>query len=524
QALEQTPQLGVDQLSILPPDERRELLVGFNATQRDYPAGSTVHGLFEQQVQLHPQAVAAVHGRAALTYEELNQRANRLAHHLIAQGVQPGDHVAILLPRSLDLLVAQLAIGKCAAAYVPLDINAPTERQAFMVEDCRATALLTLSTETVDYSVRRIDLDALKLDAQPTHNPGLPQSSESLAYIMYTSGSTGTPKGVMVPHRAIGRLVINNGYADFNPQDRVAFASNPAFDASTMDVWGPLLNGGRVVVIDHDTLLDPDLFGQALASSGVTILFVTTALFNQYVQLIPEALKGLRMVLCGGERADPAAFRRLLAEAPDLRIVHCYGPTETTTYATTFEVREVAEDADSVPIGGPISNTQVYVLDARQQPVPMGVTGELYIGGQGVALGYLNRPDLTAEKFLQDPFSDQPGALLYRTGDLARWLAPGQLECLGRNDDQVKIRGFRIELGEIENRLLSCEGVREAIVLARRDGEEALRLVAYFTAEEGVDSTRLRSQLQARLPDYMVPSAWVQLDALPLNNNGKVDR
>ncbi|WP_409319661.1 AMP-binding protein, partial [Pseudomonas sp. KCJK9016] len=290
QALEQTPQLGVDQLSILPPDERRELLVGFNATQREYPSRSTVHGLFEQQVQLHPQAVAAVHGRSALTYDELNQRANRLAHHLIAQGVQPGDHVAILLPRSLDLLAAQLAIGKCAAAYVPLDINAPAERQAFMVEDCRATALLTLSSESVDYSVRRIDLDALKLDAQPTHNPDLPQSSESVAYIMYTSGSTGTPKGVMVPHRAIGRLVINNGYADFNPQDRVAFASNPAFDASTMDVWGPLLNGGRVVVIDHDTLLDPDLFGQALASSGVTILFVTTALFNQYVQLIPEAL------------------------------------------------------------------------------------------------------------------------------------------------------------------------------------------------------------------------------------------
>ncbi|RIJ12891.1 non-ribosomal peptide synthetase [Pseudomonas sp. 91RF] len=524
QALERTPQLGIDQLSILPRDERRQLLVEFNATQRDYPATLTVHRLFELQVTKHPQAVAVVHGRAALTYEELNQRANRLAHYLIGQGVQPGDHVAILLPRSLDLLIAQLAIGKCAAAYVPLDINAPAERQAFLVEDCGAKALLTLSTESVGYSVRRIDLDALKVDAQPTHNPDLPQSSESVAYIMYTSGSTGTPKGVMVPHRAIGRLVINNGYADFNPQDRVAFASNPAFDASTMDVWGPLLNGGRVVVIDHATLLDPQAFGRELANTGATILFVTTALFNQYVQLIPEALKGLRMVLCGGERADPAAFRRLLAEAPDLRIVHCYGPTETTTYATTFEVREVADDADSVPIGGPISNTQVYVLDARQQPVPMGVTGELYIGGQGVALGYLNRPDLTAEKFLQDPFGDQPGALLYRTGDLARWLAPGQLECIGRNDDQVKIRGFRIELGEIENRLLNCEGVREAIVLARQDGQEPLRLVAYFTAEEGVDSASLRSQLHARLPEYMVPSAWVQLDALPLNNNGKVDR
>ncbi len=329
-----------------------------------------------------------------------------------------------------------------------------------MVEDCQAAALLTLSREVIDYAAPRIDLDRLTLSGQPTHNPNLAQSSESLAYIMYTSGSTGTPKGVMVPHRAIGRLVLNNGYADFNAQDRVVFASNPAFDASTMDIWGPLLNGGRVVVIDHQTLLDPNAFGRALSATGATVLFVTTALFNQYVQLIPQALKGLRILLCGGERGDPAAFRRLLAEAPALRIVHCYGPTETTTYATTFGVREVAENAESVPIGGPISNTQVYVLDAHQQPVPMGVTGELYIGGQGVALGYLNRPDLTAEKFLRDPFSEQPGALLYRTGDLARWLAPAA-RLHRRNDDQVKIRGFRIELGKSKTACSTAKGSRK---------------------------------------------------------------
>ncbi|WP_025109116.1 non-ribosomal peptide synthase/polyketide synthase [Pseudomonas sp. H1h] len=524
-ALEQAPQSSVDQLSILSQDERRQLLVEFNASTREYPQTLTVHALFERQVLADPQAIAAVHGGQTLSYGELNAQANRLAHHLIGQGVQPGDHVAILLPRSLELLVAQLAIAKCAATYVPLDINAPSERQAFMVEDCRAVALLTLSSETIYYAAPRIDLDRLKLSGQPTHNPNLAQSSEALAYIMYTSGSTGTPKGVMVPHRGIGRLVLNNGYADFNAQDRVVFASNPAFDASTMDIWGPLLNGGRVVVIDHQTLLDPNAFGRELSNSGATILFVTTALFNQYVQLIPQALKGLRILLCGGERGDPAAFRTLRAAAPQLRIVHCYGPTETTTYATTFEVLEVAENAESVPIGGPISNTQVYVLDAHQQPVPMGVTGELYIGGQGVALGYLNRPDLTAEKFLRDPFSDRPGALLYRTGDLARWLAPGQLDCIGRNDDQVKIRGFRIELGEIESRLLGYPGIKEAVVLARRDAQEPLRLVAYYTAHDGaVDIATLREHLQARLPEYMVPSAWVALDSLPLNNNGKVDR
>ncbi|WP_322843822.1 non-ribosomal peptide synthase/polyketide synthase [Pseudomonas sp. B33.4] len=525
EAMISSDQTVLEQVPLLAADERKRLLRDFNATARDYPQTLTVHGIFQQQAAAHPKAVAAVHGAHSLSYFELNAQANRLAHHLIAHGVQPGDHVAILLPRSLELLVAQLAIAKCAAAYVPLDINAPSERQAFMVEDCQAVALLTLSSEIIAYAAPRIDLDTLTLNGQPTHNPNLVQSSEALAYIMYTSGSTGTPKGVMVPHRGIGRLVLNNGYADFTAQDRVVFASNPAFDASTMDIWGPLLNGGRVVVIDHQTLLDPNAFGRELSASGATILFVTTALFNQYVQLIAQALKGLRILLCGGERGDPAAFRRLLAEAPALRIVHCYGPTETTTYATTFEVKEVAENAESVPIGGPIGNTQVYVLDAYQQPVPMGVTGELYIGGQGVALGYLNRPDLTAEKFLCDPFSEKPGALLYRTGDLARWLAPGQLDCIGRNDDQVKIRGFRIELGEIENRLLNCPGIKEAVVLARRDGQDATRLVAYYTTQDSVlDSAELHAQMHARLPEYMVPTAWVQLDVLPLNNNGKVDR
>ncbi|WP_082339713.1 non-ribosomal peptide synthetase, partial [Pseudomonas sp. Pf153] len=525
QAMVDNDQAALEQVPLLDDQERHTLLVGFNATDHEYPQALTVHRLFELRAADHPQVVAAAHGTQSLSYGELNARANRLAHYLIGHGVQPGDHVAILLPRSLDLLIAQLAVSKCAAAYVPLDINAPSERLAFMLQDCRAVALLSRRSEAASDTVPRIDLDTLVLEDQPAHDPQLLQFSESPVYIMYTSGSTGVPKGVVVPHRAVGRLVLNNGYADFNARDRVAFASNPAFDASTMDVWGPLLNGGQVVVIDHETLLDPVAFGDELSRSGATILFVTTALFNQYVQLIPQALKGLRILLCGGERSDPAAFRRLLAEAPALRLVHCYGPTETTTYAATFEVRNVAEYADSVPIGRPIGNTRVYVLDAHLQPVPTGVTGELYIGGLGVALGYLNRPELTAEKFLDDPFSAAPAAKMYRTGDLVRWLASGQLECLGRNDDQVKIRGFRIELGEIEHRLLGCEGIKEAVVVARQEAQASMRLVAYFTVhDETLDSAALRSYLQARLPDYMVPSAWVRLDAMPLNNNGKVDR
>ncbi|GAB7531348.1 hypothetical protein PS3A_37600 [Pseudomonas sp. 3A(2025)] len=526
-ALTQAPHTAMAELSSLPDAERQRLLVDFNASQRDYPRELTAIQVFEQQAAQHPEALAVLHGEQRLSYRDLNAQANRLAHYLTEQGVIPGDHVAILLPRSAQLIVSQLAIGKCAAVYVPLDIQAPPERQAFIVQDSQAVALLTHSSERVEYPVRRIDLDRLDISNQSVHNPGLAQDAQSLAYIMYTSGSTGTPKGVLVPHRGINRLVLNSNYADFNAQDRVAFASNPAFDASTMDVWGALLNGATIVVIDPATLLDPPAFARLLDEARVSILFVTTALFNQYVQLIPEALAGLRILLCGGERAEPAAFRRLLAQAPDLRLVHCYGPTETTTYATTFEVRALDEQAHSVPIGAPIANTRVYVLDARQQPVPLGVPGELYIGGDGVARGYLNRPELTAAAFLHDPFSADEGALMYRTGDQVRWLADGNLEYLGRNDDQIKIRGFRIELGEIEARLAGCPGVQDVIVLAREIEPGAVRLIAWYTVavdQPAPDTTTLRAWLQARLPEYMVPSAWVQLQRLPLTNNGKVDR
>ncbi|QHD06666.1 non-ribosomal peptide synthetase [Pseudomonas sp. R76] len=525
EALEHNTESAISCLPILPAAERKQLSA-FNATARAFPREHTVQRLFEAQALARPDAVAVLHGEQAWSYGELNTRANRLAHHLLSLGVRPADTLAILLPRSMDLLVSQLAVLKCAAAYVPLDINAPAERQGFMLQDSGAALLLTRSEAVVEYSAQRLDLDTLTLDTltldpQPSHNPDLSQSSDSVAYIMYTSGSTGTPKGVLVPHRGITRLVLNNGYADFNAADRVAFASNPAFDASTMDVWGPLLNGGQVQVIDHATLLDPRAFGTAL--QGATVLFVTTALFNQYVQMIPEALAGLRILLCGGERADPAAFRTLLAQAPALRLVHCYGPTETTTYATTYEVRTLAAGADSVPVGRPISNTQIHVLDAQLQPVPVGVTGEICIGGDGVAKGYLNRPELTAEKFVQDPLN--PGALMYRTGDLGRWTAQGLLECIGRNDDQVKIRGFRIELGEVEARLATCAGIQDVVVLAREDVPGDKRLVAYFTwAGEPAEVDSVRAHLHSQLPDYMLPSAYVALEQLPLTANGKIDR
>ncbi|WP_260957914.1 non-ribosomal peptide synthetase [Pseudomonas citri] len=522
-ALEQAPQTPLKRVEVLPQTERNQLLVDFNTTRRAYPQEQTVLALFEAQVVHLPQAIAAVHGQHQVTYGELNERANRLAHHLIGLGVQPDDCVGILLPRSIDLLVGQLAILKCAAAYVPLDRTASLERQRFMLEDCRASFVLTLSHEPAPVRTRRVDLDALQTQGH-SHDPALMQSSDSVAYIMYTSGSTGTPKGVLVPHRAINRLVINNGYADFNARDRVAFASNPAFDASTLDVWAPLLNGGCVVVVEQDVLLSQERFAKLLIEQAVSVLWMTAGLFHQYAAGLMPVFKQLRYLIVGGDVLDPAVIGRVLKEGAPQHLLNGYGPTEATTFTTTHEITAVGEGG--IPIGRPIGNTRVYVLDTNQQPVPVGVAGELYIGGDGVAKGYLNRPELTAEKFVTDPFSADPAALLYRTGDLARWRVDGTVDYLGRNDDQVKIRGFRVELGEIEARLGQCEGVKDAVVLARQDDAGPKRLVGYVIAEADVTLSvhALRSQLASTLAEYMVPSAFVVLPSFPLTANGKLDR
>jgi acyl-coenzyme A synthetase/AMP-(fatty) acid ligase len=342
---------------------------------------------------------------------------------------------------------------------------------------------------------------------------------------MYTSGSTGVAKGVEVPHRAISRLVINNGYLDFQPNDRVAFAANPAFDASTLEVWGALLNGGRVVVIDQETVLSPLRFVQALQASAVNVMWLTVGLFNQYAGELLGVLPSLRYLVVGGDVLDPRVIGRVLREGAPQHLLNGYGPTETTTFASVYRIEAVSAQG-SIPIGRPIANTQIYLLDRLMQPVPIGVAGEIYIGGAGVARGYLNRPQLTAQRFISDPFSGDPQARIYKTGDLGRWLADGNIEYLGRNDTQVKMRGFRIELGEIEAKLSALEGVREAVVLAREDAPGEKRLVAYVTAQSGVElsADALRGQLLAVLPEYMVPSAYVSLAALPLTGNGKVDR
>nr|QMN69952.1 PsoB [Pseudomonas putida] len=523
QALERAPATPLQQLSCLAPAERERVLHGFNATRRDYPREQAVHTLFGACAALSPAAVAVVHADRHYSYAQLDQHANRLAHHLLALGLQPGERVALLLPRSFDLLAAQLAASKCAAVYVPLDSNAPAERQAFMIADSQARVLLTYSSEHQVGQALRVELDRLALDACPSHSPGLSVSAEDAAYIMYTSGSTGTPKGVQVPHRAIVRLVINNGFAEFTRQDRVAFASNPAFDASTLEVWAPLLNGGTLVVIDQHQVLSSQALRDTLLLHKVNVLWLTAGLFHQFADDLLPALAKLRYLMVGGDVLDPAVIARVLREGAPAHLLNGYGPTEATTFSTTHEILEV--DEGSIPIGKPIGNGRCYVLDGRQQPLPVGAVGELYIGGDGVALGYLGQPALTAERFLDDPFSPQQGARMYRSGDLVSWQADGTLRYLGRADQQIKLRGFRIEPGEIEARLGQCAGVRDAAVVLREDAPGDKRLVAYFTASAVTPAiAALHAQLQGQLPDYMLPAAYVLLDTLPLTGNGKLDR
>ncbi|HET8773527.1 MAG TPA: amino acid adenylation domain-containing protein, partial [Thermoanaerobaculia bacterium] len=531
------PSAAVDTLPLLSETERRQVLESFNDHCTGEPETALIHELFERQAAQQPDAVAVVGDDESLTYGELDARANQLAHYLIGLGVGPDDRVAICCERGIDQIAGFLGILKAGGAYVPLDPSHPRERLAWVLEDSAPRALLThsdledLLPET-DVPVLRVDVDLPVLARRlPTHRPevrGL--GSANLAYVIYTSGSTGTPKGVMVEQRNVVQLVSARDYVSLTPASVVAQASNAAFDAATFEIWGALLNGGRLVLVGKETLIDPEQLQKRLASERVDTLFVTTALFNRVATTNPAAFATLGTLLFGGEKVNPEAVAAFLAGGFPGRLLHVYGPTENTTFSTWYRVPNAGlEDGTTVPIGRGLAGARVYLLDSRRQPVPIGVAGEIYIGGAGVARGYLARPELTAERFVADPYRPQADARMYKTGDLGRWLPGGNVEFLARNDFQVKIRGFRIELGEIEAKLAQCEGVREAIVLAREDADGAAgekRLVAYLVGEEGAElsASDLRETLSKQLPEYMVPSAFVQLDALPLTANGKVDR
>ena len=524
----------IDRLAILPESESRQLLVEWNATERVYPRETSVARLVEAQVEKTPDAIALVCGEQQFTYRELNDRANQLAHRLLSQGVKPKEKVGIAIERSPELIAGILAILKAGAAYVPIDLAYPLERRDFMIRDCGIRFLLTVpSGKPVDTRQEVEFIDASFMSAGDpggnAENPTGTTDLDSPAYVMYTSGSTGRPKGVEVLHRGIVRLVVGSQYAEMDAQKVFLQLATVSFDASTFEIWGALIHGSRLILSQGDAF-DMAKLGDEIYKHGVTTLWLTTSLFNAVVDVNPSSLAPVRQLLTGGEALSVQHVVRALKALPNTEIINGYGPTESTTFATCYPIpRGLAPNSNSIPIGRPIANTRLYILDPHLQPVPIGVAGELYIGGDGLASGYVNLPDLTKERFIADPFA--PNERIYKTGDLVRYLPDGNIEFLGRRDDQVKIRGFRIELGEIETRLAEIPEVREAAVIAREDTPGNKRIVAYYTSaltgEAKADSgaaERLRSQLAAILPEYMVPAAFVRLESLPLTANGKLDR
>ncbi|WFU85657.1 non-ribosomal peptide synthase/polyketide synthase [Bradyrhizobium sp. CIAT3101] len=522
-------------IGLLSSDERTYLLEELNPTATPYPSERCIHELFEAQVRKAPDAVAVVHADARLKYGELNTRANRLAYQLIAHGMKPGDRVAIVLDRGIALVVAQLAVLKAGGLYVPIDRGVPVGRQSWIMTDC-AVRLILVGDENeggFEIPIPILAIEPIMAGTGCSTDPGLALTAEAPAYVMYTSGSTGLPKAVVVPHRAVNRLVINNGYAEFTSSDRVAWVGNPAFSISTLEVWAPLLHGSSLTVIPHTAVLQPEVLRTLVRRHRITVLHLTAGLFSRSVDELGPVLASLRFLLVGGGAVDAAAVARVLSQSRPQHLLHCYGSTETSTFATVCEITAIDQTVRRLPIGRPIANTRVYLLDGHGAPVPFGAAGELYIGGAGVARGYLNRPELTAERFMASPFVE--GDRLYRTGDLARYLPDGNLEFLGRNDDQVKIRGFRIEPGEIAARIAEHPFVRDAVVVAQQAGAGEKRLVAYVVCAPEAQSEEpdgagaelavtLRAHVGAHLPDYMVPAAFVRLAALPLTVNGKLDR
>lgn len=543
----QNPDQPVSRLPLVTPAEAHRLLVEWNGTPAVYPQ-RTVAQLFEEQVAQSPHSVAVTFRGRNLTYLQLDARANQLAHWLRRNGVGPETRVALCVERSVELIVALVAILKAGGTYVSLDPSYPTERLAFMLEDTAAPVILTEAKlrsklDEIDRAAAggaaveaaRQARTVLSLDSEWSRIASEPESTlvasttpDAIAYISYTSGSTGRPKGVCVPHRGVVRLVRNTDYARFTSEEVFLQFAPVAFDASTLEIWGALLNGARLVVYPPGATSLSEL-GEFIERQRITTLWLTAGLFQQMVEEQIDRLRQVRQLLAGGDVLSPAHVARVLERLPSTQLINGYGPTENTTFTCCHRVSVPPTSGAAVPIGRPIANTTVYILDRHLQLVPPGVPGELYTGGDGLARGYLNRDELTAEKFIPNPFAaatgDPASSRLYRTGDLARWRPDGTIDFLGRVDRQVKIRGFRVEPAEIEAVLATHADVKDCVVAVRGDAAGGKRLVAYVVSKRQPAPTVdvWRQHLAERLPEHLVPSAFCNLEFLPLNANGKVD-
>ncbi|HDR7471131.1 amino acid adenylation domain-containing protein [Bacillus toyonensis] len=528
------PSILLQDISLITLTEKHHFLSEINNTKTDYSANQTIADLFEKQVYEKPNNTALVFNKEKVSYKQLNERSNQLAHFLQKKGVQPDDLIGLMVDRSFEMIIGMLGILKSNAAYLPMDSENPTDRLTMILEDSRTSIILVQRSYVeklkdileqvngkgfIEYFV--IEDLFEEMQEESIANPNRICNAENLAYVMYTSGSTGKPKGILTQHKNVTRVVKNTNYIDITEKDTLLQLSNYAFDGSTFDIFGALLNGARLVLITKEAILNMDNLLQIIEEE-ITIFFVTTALFNTLVDVNIESFFNVRKILFGGERASVTHVKKALKYMGKEKIIHVYGPTESTVFSTYYNVNEVKDILDTVPIGAPLANTDIYILSNENHLQPVGVIGELCIAGDGLARGYLNNPKLTEEKFVKNPFI--PKERLYKTGDLARWLPNGSIEFMGRIDHQVKLRGFRIELGEIEYEILQHNSIQEAIVITMEDSNGVKKICSYFVAEREVLSDELRDYLSKRLPDYMIPSFFAQMKSLPLNANGKVDR
>lgn len=527
------PALPISHLRLLTTEEQEQLLVKWNQTERDYPNDKTVHELFEEQVAKAPERIAVVCEDKQLTYGELNEKANQLAHHLLACGTTPGQSVALCVERNIDMVVGLLGIIKAGGVYVPIDPDYPEERIRYILEDSQAKAILTQAVLKKRLRDHFNNLTIILLDNDPFVSATTPNQSfikpsvfsVDALYIIYTSGSTGLPKGVVVSHRNVVNLVSHFNHIEFKAGDCVGQTSNVTFDTATLEIWGSLLHGAKLVIFPKQILLSPANFAKTIQTHHISILWLTTALFNEIVKQNAEPFYLVDKLLIGGEKLNANIVQQFVRHRKDKPSVflNAYGPTETTAFSTSYKITAEANHWASIPIGKPINNTQCYVVDKNLQLVPAGVVGELLIGGEGVSFGYLNQPEKTQAQFITSPFF-APVGRLYRTGDIVCQAFDGTLDYIGRQDEQVKIRGFRIELGEIESVLMQHPQISEAVAATRTLPDNHKQLEVYFVSKETVAIADIKQYLQQRLPNYMNPAALFEVPRFPLTPNGKVDK
>jgi amino acid adenylation domain-containing protein len=519
------PDKKLSDLQLLTDEETCDVLQMGKGKKCNFPR-ENVARLFEARAREYPEAIAIRHSDEKMTYRQVDERSNSLAGRLRESNVRKGDIVVLFMERSASMVIAMLATLKAGGAYLPISPGEPENRIAQMMKSVTACAAITdpgLSSRMEKFMQTVLTVDNGALSMRPFCPEG-DLGSDDLAYVMFTSGSTGTPKGVCIPHRGIARLVLNTDYIQISPENTVGHLSDPAFDASTFEIWGALLNGATLAVIDKDVALSPPVLKSQIIDSQIDVLFITTPLFHAIVSEDPSALCGLRYLLVGGEVMDPAHAGTFLELCTTTQFANVYGPTENTTFSTYYEMKLEDCSNDSIPIGRPIANSDVYILDNAMNPVPVGITGEIYVSGDGVALGYLDSPGLTALKFIPDPYV--PGQMLYRTGDLGTFLTDGNVRFLGRSDTQVKIRGFRVEGGEVTSVMETHPAVRQAVIIPYRDigGTVSLSCFLVKNADSSqVPVEKLRQYAAERLPLHMVPAIFTWIDSVPLTSRGKID-